>query len=79
VGTQISHASVLPGKRQVDILVSVCYQIAFKKRTSMAELLRGAASEVIEDDEDLGEGGKALADEQGTLTWSEYFEKRKNQ
>ncbi|MEW6458662.1 MAG: DUF6290 family protein [Bacillota bacterium] len=54
-------------------------QVAFKKRTSMAELLRRAALEVIEDEEDIREGSKALADDaQDTVAWTEYLAGRKD-
>lgn len=53
-------------------------QAAFNKRTSMAELLRMAALEVIEDEEDLREGDTALADAQDTVTWPEYLAGRKD-
>ncbi len=43
--------------------------LAFERRTSMANLLRDAAVEIIEDEEDIREGLKALSEEEGTLTW----------
>ena len=52
-------------------------RLAFEKRTSMASLLREAALEIIEDEEDIREGLKALADEKGTVTWEQYLKKRK--
>lgn len=51
-------------------------RVAFERRTSMASLLREAALEVLEDEEDIQEGLKALADEQGTMTWREYQARR---
>jgi len=51
-------------------------RLAFERRTSMAGLLREAALEVMEDEEDIIEGLKALADEQGTVTWEEYQGRR---
>lgn len=53
-------------------------QMAFKKRTSMAELIRMAALEIIEDEEDIREGNTALADEQDTMSWYEYVKKRES-
>jgi len=38
----------------------------------MAKLLRDAALEVLEDEEDVREGLRALADEEGTITWEQY-------
>lgn len=52
-------------------------QLAFKRRTSMAHLLREAAVEILEDEEDIREGLKALADDDGTITWEEYRRQRK--
>ena len=51
--------------------------LAFKRRTSMAKLLRDATLEILEDEEDIREGRKALTDEKGTATWGEYQLKRK--
>jgi len=52
-------------------------RLAFEQRTSMAKLLRDAALEILEDEEDIQEGLKALADEEGTVTWEQYQRKRK--
>ena len=43
-------------------------RLAFEQRTSMAKLLRDAALEILEDEEDIQEGLKALADGEGTIT-----------
>ena len=51
-------------------------RLAFEQRTSMAKLLRDAALEILEDEEDINEGLKALADEQSTVTWEEYQRRR---
>ncbi len=51
-------------------------RLAFEQRTSMAKLLRDAALEVLEDEEDIREGLKALSDEKGTVTWRQYRRKR---
>ncbi len=47
-------------------------RLAFEQRTSMAKLLRDAALEILEDEEDMREGLKALADEEGTISLEEY-------
>ena len=52
-------------------------RLAFEQRTSMAQLLRDAALEILEDEEDIREGLKALADEEGTITWEQYQRQRK--
>ena len=54
-------------------------RLAFEQRTSIAKLLRDAAQEILEDDEDIREGLKALADEEGTLTWAQYQDGRREQ
>jgi len=51
-------------------------RLAFEKKTSMAKLIREAALEILEDEEDIREGLKALADNQGTISWEEYKKKR---
>ncbi|MBI2957805.1 MAG: hypothetical protein HYY32_03075 [Chloroflexi bacterium] len=53
-------------------------RLAFEQRTSMAKLLRDAALEILEDEEDIREGLKALAEEQGTVTWAEYQQWRQD-
>jgi len=52
-------------------------RLAFEQRTSMAKLLRDAALEILEDEQDVLEGLKALADEEGTITWEQYQRQRK--
>ena len=51
-------------------------RLAFEQRTSMAKLLRDAALEILEDEEDIREGLKALSDEKGTVTWQQYRKRR---
>ena len=51
--------------------------LAFVQRTSMAKLLRDAALEILEDEEDIREGLKALSDEEGTITWEQYQQQRR--
>ena len=50
--------------------------LAFEQRTSMAKLLRDAALEIIEDEEDIREGLKALSDTKETMTWEQYKKRR---
>ncbi len=52
-------------------------RLAFEQRTSMAKLLRDAALEILEDEEDIREGLKALAEEKGTITWEQYQQRRR--
>lgn len=52
-------------------------RLAFERRTSMAHLLREAAMEILEDQEDIKEGLKALADDDGTITWEQYQRRRR--
>ena len=52
-------------------------RLAFEQRTSMAKLLRDAALEIIEDEEDIREGLKALSEEEGTITWQQYQRNRR--
>jgi hypothetical protein len=51
-------------------------RLAFEQHTSMAELLRGAALQLLEDEEDIRRGLEALSDEEGTITWDQYRSKR---
>jgi hypothetical protein len=52
-------------------------RLAFERRSSMASLLREAALEIIEDEDDIREGSKALSEEEGTVTWQQYQRSRK--
>ena len=52
-------------------------RLAFEQRTSMAKLLRDAALEILEDEEDLREGLKALHDEEGSISWDRYQQNRR--
>ena len=51
-------------------------RLAFEQRTSMAKLLRDAALEILEDEEDIQQGLKALSEEEGTITWKQYQQRR---
>ena len=50
--------------------------LAFEQRTSMAKLLRDAALEIIEDEEDIRKGLQSLSDTKGTITWEQYKKRR---
>ena len=50
--------------------------LAFEQRTSMAKLLRDAALEILEDEEDIREGLRALEDKRGTLDWETFKRER---
>lgn len=52
-------------------------RLAFEQRTSMAKLLRDAALEILEDEQDFREGLKALADDEGTVSLEHYQRQRK--
>ncbi|PIW40342.1 MAG: hypothetical protein COW22_02285 [Chloroflexi bacterium CG15_BIG_FIL_POST_REV_8_21_14_020_46_15] len=52
-------------------------RLAFEQRTSMAKLLRDAALEILEDEEDIQQGLKALSVEEGTITWEQYQQRRR--
>ena len=51
-------------------------RLAFEQRTSMAKLLRDAALEILENEEDIREGLKALSEEEDTVTWEQYQQRR---
>ena len=73
MGTTLKRTTIFLTKEQHERL----RRLAFEQRTSMAKLLRDAALEVLEDEEDVCEGLKALADEESTITWEQYQLKRK--
>ena len=52
-------------------------KLAFEKRTSMSSLMREAILQMIEDEEDIRDGLRTLADEEGTVTLAEYENNRK--
>ena len=68
MGTTLKRTTIFLTEEQHERL----RRLAFEQRTSMAKLLRDAALEVLEDEEDISEGLKALADEGGTITWEQY-------
>ncbi len=73
MGTAMKRTTIFLTEEQHERL----RQLAFEQRTSMAKLLREAALEILEDEEDIREGLKALNEEEGTTTWREYLQKRK--
>lgn len=51
-------------------------RLAFERKTSMAKLIREAALEILEDEEDVREGMKALAEgDEGSVTIEELVKK----
>ncbi len=52
-------------------------RLAFEQRTSMAKLLRDAALEILQDEEDIREGLKALEEgDEGSVTLEELERRR---
>ncbi len=72
MGTTLKRTTIFLTEEQHERL----RRLAFEQRTSMAKLLRDAALEILEDEEDVREGLKALADEEGTITWEQYQRRR---
>jgi Arc/MetJ-type ribon-helix-helix transcriptional regulator len=70
--TVLKRTTIFLTKEQHEML----RRIAFDRRTSMSQLIREAAMEILEDEEDIREGLQALADEKGTLTIQEYQRRR---
>ena len=73
MGTNLKRTTIFLTEEQHERL----RRLAFEQRTSMAKLLRDATLEILEDEEDMREGLKALADEVDTITWEQYQLKRK--
>ena len=73
MGTSLKRTTIFLTEEQHERLRC----LAFEQRTSMAKLLRDAALEILEDEEDIHEGLTALADEGGTITWEQYQLRRK--
>jgi hypothetical protein len=46
--------------------------LAFKRKTSVAGVVRGLISELLEDEEDIRDGMKALRDETGSEDWQTF-------
>ena len=72
MGTTLKRTTIFLTEEQHERL----RRLAFEQRTSMAQLLRDAALEILEDEEDIQEGLKALEDEKGTVTWEQYQRQR---
>ncbi len=72
MGTALKRTTIFLTEEQHERL----RRLAFEQRTSMAKLLRDAAVEILEDEEDIREGLKALSDEEGSTTWEQYQESR---
>ncbi len=72
MGTTLKRTTIFLTEEQHERL----RRLAFEQRTSMAKLLRDAALEILEDEEDMREGLKALAEEEGTITWEQYQQQR---
>ncbi len=68
MGTTLKRTTIFLTQEQHERL----RRLAFEQRTSMAKLLRDAALEILEDKEDIQEGLKALADEEGSISLEEY-------
>ena len=51
--------------------------LAFKKRKSMAQLIREAALEILEDEEDLKSALKIMDNDEEMILFDEYDNKRK--
>ena len=73
MGTSLKRTTIFLTEDQLEKL----RQLAFIRRTSMSSLIRDAAMEVIEDEEDIREGLRALADARGTVSWKDYQNRRK--
>ena len=46
--------------------------LAFKQKTSVAGVVRGLIAELLEDEEDIRDGMKALQDNTGTMDWETF-------
>lgn len=68
MGTTLKRTTIFLTEEQHERL----RRLAFEQRTSLAKLLRDAALDILEDDEDIREGLKALHDEKGTINWKQY-------
>ena len=73
MGTALKRTTIFLTEEQHERL----RRLAFEQRTSMAKLLRDAALEILEDEEDIREGLKALSDEEATITWGQYQQRRR--
>jgi hypothetical protein len=46
--------------------------LAFKQKTSVAGVVRGLITELLEDEEDIRDGMRALQEEGGSLDWQTF-------
>ena len=72
MGTTLKRTTIFLTEEQRERL----RRLAFEQRTSMAKLIRDAALEILEDEEDIREGFQSLADDEGTITWEQYQRQR---
>ena len=72
MGTALKRTTIFLTEEQHERL----RRLAFEQRTSMAKLLRDAALEILEDEEDVQEGLRALEDKRGTLDWETFKRER---
>ena len=72
MGTTLKRTTIFLTEEQHERL----RRLAFEQRTSMAKLLRDAALEILEDEEDIREGLKALENKRGTLDWEIFKRER---
>ena len=72
MGTALKRTTIFLTEEQHERL----RRLAFEQRTSMAKLLRDAALEILEDEEDIREGLRALEDKRGTLDWETFKRER---
>ena len=72
MGTTLKRTTIFLTEEQHERL----RRLAFEQRTSMAKLLRDAALEILEDEEDIREGLKSLHNGKGTMTWTQYRKNR---
>jgi hypothetical protein len=74
MGTSLKRTTIFLTEDQHEKL----RQLAFEQRTSMAKLLRDAAIDIIEDEEDLRLGQKAFSEDNGSISWSDYKKQRQS-
>ena len=68
MGTALKRTTIFLTEEQHERL----RRLAFEQRTSMAKLLRDAALEILEDEEDIREGLRAFEDKRDTLEWETF-------
>ncbi len=72
MGTSMKRTTIFLTAEQHDGL----RRLAFEQRTSIAGLLRHAAIQILEDEEDVQVGLKSLSDEEGIVSWDQYMKLR---